>query len=52
MANVKSLLEAASHPVEFLQILYLFGKSDIPAAALPSVRLMSHKCFHWPNTKW
>lgn len=25
---------------QFLKTLYLFGKSDIPAAALPSVRIV------------
>lgn len=34
----KDPLELMSRIPEFLKILYLFGKSDIPVAAIPSVR--------------
>ena len=37
---MKNSFESLTRIPEFLKILYSFGRSDIPAAALPSVRII------------
>ena len=43
----KNPLRLICSSMEFMKTLYLFGKSDIPAATLPSVCIISCFLFRW-----